>query len=102
MALYCKPEAALAGDAGMKKFELDDDAVGFAKENGCFGWAMDSFGSLSRVMLCLLRLKKISAPLNAGFAWSVNLSREDNFIHCCKMVKMWNYKMVGNLNLSFY
>jgi hypothetical protein len=30
-------EAALAGDAGMKKFELDDDAVGFAKENGCFG-----------------------------------------------------------------
>ena len=37
LALYCEPEAVLAGDAGMKKFELDDDAVGFAKENGCFG-----------------------------------------------------------------
>ena len=37
MDLYCEPEAALAGDAGIKKFEFDDDAVGFAKENGCFG-----------------------------------------------------------------
>ena len=82
--LILKPVAVVAGAAGMKKCEFAVNGVWAATAKGCFGWEMANLGSLSSVILCLLRLRNISAPLNVGCVCSLNFAREANFSDCCR------------------